>query len=1009
MTSSDTTGKLPDHARPTETLHPKAPVRAGLRLAIDFGTSNTTAVTWRAGGLAQPVLFEDGSPVLPSGVYAAPDGSLETGRAAQRMAVIHPGCFEPYPKQHLAEGTELLGEREVDVVDLVAAVLRRVADQASPAGGTGPSEVVLSHPDSWSATRISSLREAATRAGLPEPRLVSEPVAAATHFIEHDNSVPVGGCVMVYDLGAGTFDATVMRRTGHGPQTLATEGVSDLGGRDLDAMLVEHVGELVSRDSPAEWHRLRNPKTEPDRRARWQLWEGIRQAKEQLSRSPSAVVHVPLVERVVPITREEFERLARPILGRTVAVAQRTLQRANVEPGALAGVVLVGGASRIPLVATLLHQALKIPPVVVEQPELVVAQGAVLFDASAPDVPEPEGPPPVVVIPAVELPPPPRRVRTGLPYLVASVIGVIAVLASYLVFGPAVASAPPAATPSWPAVTRGVCASPIKLSVAVSVEKLSVMKHLTDDYDHVDPATHTRRLFDGRCADVSVFGGKSGYTIAALSLAWDADKDGGPMPDVLMPAASTWLYVVKDLKNPPVNRDTDGRLPSVVRTPLVLAVPQEIAQKLSGQISWADLQAWADGGHADLGKLNFVKTNPGSSTSGLHATIATYISAAATHHVALDSTAFDAGGPVRTDITRIENTVAHYGETTLDYLTRLATAPDTATPSVVALEEKSVYDYNSGRPDGDLDKPTHGRPAHPLVALYPSDGTLVSDDPYMILSKAGADQNLAARDFLHFLLDAPQQNRFRSVGFRGADDNLATDLLPDNGLRPDEHVKQLPLPAPAVLQRIQDTWKDVRKPARILLALDVSGSMLTVENGVSRLDGAKGAARKALTQFSADDEVGLWTFSGSHDGGDPWHEAVAVGRFKDNATELDAGIDKLASKAEYDTALYVTIRDAYTKLYAQAADDAATRDTAIVVLTDGQDDWHKDYSRDTLVSLLQSSGGTEHPVRVFPIAYGHDADFTSLQTIATASGGKVYDARDPYKIDQVMTDVINNF
>jgi molecular chaperone DnaK (HSP70) len=187
----------------------------------------------------------------------------------------------------------------------------------------------------------------------------------------------------VYDLGAGTFDAGVVRRGPDGALTvLASEGLPELGGLDLDAALVEHLGQHIARRDPAAWERLRRPATVADRRARWQLWEDVRLAKESLSRRSQTQVHLPFLDESVPISREEFERLAEPVIARTVTVTRAAVRGAGVQPPDVGGIFLVGGSSRVPLVATLLHRAFDLPPTVLEQPELVVAEGSLsLLDA----------------------------------------------------------------------------------------------------------------------------------------------------------------------------------------------------------------------------------------------------------------------------------------------------------------------------------------------------------------------------------------------------------------------------------------------------------------------------------------------------------------------------------------------------------------------------------------------------------------------------------------------------
>jgi hypothetical protein len=124
------------------------------------------------------------------------------------------------------------------------------------------------------------------------------------------------------------------------------------------------------------------PGTVEERRAQRQLWDDVRVAKERLSRTQSADLVIPLLDLEVHLTRDELETLAGPVLSQTVEVTQAVMRGAKLAEGRLAGVFLVGGASRIPLVGTLLHRALGEAPVVIEQPELVVAEGSLLADAA---------------------------------------------------------------------------------------------------------------------------------------------------------------------------------------------------------------------------------------------------------------------------------------------------------------------------------------------------------------------------------------------------------------------------------------------------------------------------------------------------------------------------------------------------------------------------------------------------------------------------------------------------
>ncbi|MEV4754852.1 Hsp70 family protein [Micromonospora sp. NPDC049559] len=333
----------------------------------------------RSDGSVTPLLF-DSSPLLASAVYTDAGGTVLTGADAERAGAAQPAGLEPNPKRRVDDGTLWLGEREVPLDELIAAVFARVATEARRVSGASSEfEVRLTHPAAWGRSRLDVLTRAAGHAGLTEVGLVPEPVAAAAYFAtELDGRLPPGRCVVVYDLGAGTFDVSVVRRTERGFEVLFTDGLPDVGGLDLDATVVAHARSLTV-DAP-EWGRLNWPENAADQRARWLLWQGARAAKEQLSRHATAPLHVPLVERDFHLTREEFEAAARPHLARTVELTRAALRSAGVAREQIGGLFLVGGSSRVPLAATLLRRELGIAPTVIDQPELVVARGGLYAD-----------------------------------------------------------------------------------------------------------------------------------------------------------------------------------------------------------------------------------------------------------------------------------------------------------------------------------------------------------------------------------------------------------------------------------------------------------------------------------------------------------------------------------------------------------------------------------------------------------------------------------------------------
>src|ERR1051325_6307713 len=158
-----------------------ADMAGGARIGIDFGTSHTVALMAWPEGRVRPLLF-DGSPVLPSSVYAQPDGRLLVGRDAVHAARVDPSRVEASPKRRGDDGSGVLREAEVPVPALIAGVLTTVAQEANRVGGGAPTALTLTHPASWGVSRRLALVEAAKLAGLPQPALMPEPVAAAHYF-----------------------------------------------------------------------------------------------------------------------------------------------------------------------------------------------------------------------------------------------------------------------------------------------------------------------------------------------------------------------------------------------------------------------------------------------------------------------------------------------------------------------------------------------------------------------------------------------------------------------------------------------------------------------------------------------------------------------------------------------------------------------------------------------------------------------------------------------------------
>ena len=372
-------------------------------IGIDLGTVYTAAATLRDG---RAEIFSLGSraAVIPSVVLVREDASVLVGEAAVRRALLEPSRVAREFKRRFGDSTPImLGGSPHSPEALMARLLRSVvADVVAQQGGP-PEAVCVCHPANWGPYKTDLLLQAVRIADLQVPvTFAVEPVAAAVHYARQER-VPAGSLVAVYDLGGGTFDSTVVRVPGEGSFEIVgrPEGIAHLGGADFDAAVFEHVrgvvGEALSsldETSPAVIAAVAQLRTE------------CTGAKEALSSDTDTSIPVLLPGTVteVRLTRSEFERMIRPALYDTVAALQRTVRSAGVTPEDLHSVLLVGGSSRIPLVAQLVGAELGRPVTVDVHPKHAVALGAALI-AGTPDA-APTEPVPAVLAPLLTAPSP---------------------------------------------------------------------------------------------------------------------------------------------------------------------------------------------------------------------------------------------------------------------------------------------------------------------------------------------------------------------------------------------------------------------------------------------------------------------------------------------------------------------------------------------------------------------------------------------------------------------------
>lgn len=533
----------------------------------------------------------------------------------------------------------------------------------------------------------------------------------------------------------------------------------------------------------------------------------------------------------------------------------------------------------------------------------------------------------------------------------------------------------------------------VQLVVWASFEKSELLGDIADRYEQTRPSE------DFRCVDIKVVRKASGEAEQALAQGVFESADG--RPDVWSPAANTWVDLLEHHRSLSGASKITAARSSILRSPLVIAMPEDMAKVLGWpgtEISWLDIfklaqdpQGWTSRGHPEWGRFKLGKTNPLWSTSGLHALVATYLMAGG---ASIDDPA------VRSFMRGVESSVVHYGSTVSAFLKNLADADDhdevPSYVSAIAIEEKQVLDYNAGNPEFHLS----GKRLPPkikLVPVFPRGGTLVADHPYVILDAPWVndqERRAAARFLDHLQSDAIQQE-FMANGFRGAHGETGS-AIPEPDRAKGGTILSLDT---ATIAKVQASWKDYRKRARVLFVVDVSRSMgdTVGSASASKLDLAKQALISALAEFAPEDEVGLWSLAGTER-----HEVIAMGQLRDQAAQMRSEIERFKPEGS-GKSLYSTVAGAVASVRQRFDRE---RINAVILLTDGQND---DPANSGLIGLLRTLRPEDQRVRVFTIAYGAGADRSALAQIALASRGAQYDAADSSVIGRAILDAVSNF
>ncbi|KGD87857.1 molecular chaperone HscA [Achromobacter sp. RTa] len=357
-----------------------APHQRKLAVGIDLGTTNSLVAAVRS-SVAEVLPDSQGQALLPSAVRYFPGGKVTTGREPLGQQALDPlntvVSVKRFMGRSLEEARAMRAPYEfVDApgmvrirtvqgdlspVEVSAQILAVLRQRAEDVLGDDLVGAVITVPAYFDDAQRQATRDAARLAGLNVLRLLNEPTAAAIAY-GLDNAAE--GVYAVYDLGGGTFDISILRLTQGVFEVIATGGDTALGGDDFDSLIVDHVaaGELGPSD-------------------RRSLLMAARAAREALSDAAEARLQLTLSDgRVVDtvLTRAGFETLAQPLIERTLDCARRALRDAALAPADVRGVVMVGGATRMPVVRQAVGQLFGTQPLTDLDPDQVVALGAAL-------------------------------------------------------------------------------------------------------------------------------------------------------------------------------------------------------------------------------------------------------------------------------------------------------------------------------------------------------------------------------------------------------------------------------------------------------------------------------------------------------------------------------------------------------------------------------------------------------------------------------------------------------
>jgi molecular chaperone DnaK len=342
-------------------------------VGIDLGTTNSEIAYVKDG---QPYVLPDetGDPILPSFVGLAADGRLLIGRVARNQWLLAPERTVKSIKRQMGQDVKVrLGDQEYTPQEISAMILRTLRERAARHLGSDVRKAVITVPAYFNDAQRQATREAGELAGLEVVRILNEPTAASLTYETNQQDLKR---LLVYDLGGGTFDVSIVQVQDGVVEVLSSHGDTQLGGDDFDRLLAERMMQRFQDEQQVDL------RTIPTASAR--LLRAAEEAKKQLSSAPFTLVQEEYIAEkdgrplhfTMEVARNEFEELITPLLERTMTCVGQALDDAQLRPSQLDKVLLVGGSTRSPIVAAMLAERLQQPAHQEVHPDLCVALGA---------------------------------------------------------------------------------------------------------------------------------------------------------------------------------------------------------------------------------------------------------------------------------------------------------------------------------------------------------------------------------------------------------------------------------------------------------------------------------------------------------------------------------------------------------------------------------------------------------------------------------------------------------